>query len=166
MNDLWIIIALYAFGLAFLLADLFLPSHLLLSAAGVVSLVVAIALSFRHGPVAGWSGVGVSAVVLPSLAYFTIKYWRHTPIGRRTAPPNPVLTANDVGVPVERMQALVWQPGTAVSSLRPIGICNFNGARVSCLADTGLIDAGERVRAIGISGANLIVTRDDERESR
>ncbi len=96
-------------------------------------------------------------VILPALAFVAIKYWHRTPIGKLISPPNPQLTVDDIGVPVEELQQLIGQTGRTVSALRPVGICEFNGKRVSCIAESGMVEAGVSVEGIGMSGADLTV---------
>jgi len=78
-------------------------------------------------------------------------------MGRRISPPNPVLTAADTSVPVEEIASFIGHSGRSVSALRPVGICEFYGRRVSCIAQFGLISAGVDVEGVGMSGASLAV---------
>ena len=113
--------------------------------------------SLVGGRDAGLVAVVACLVFLPTFAYASIRIWPHTPLGKLIAPPNRVLTAADVGVPVEELSRLIGQTGRAVTQLRPVGICEFSGRRVSCIAEFGVVDAGAAVVASGLSGAALTV---------
>jgi len=160
MSEIAVLIVLYAVGVLLLLMDIFIPSHGILALTGVGFLVAAVAKTFGYaGREAGIIAILACLVFLPTFACVAIKYWRRTPIGRRISPPNPVLTSADMGVPVEELSRLVGQTGSAVTPLRPVGICEFNGKRISCVAQFGMVERGSIVEAVGVSGCNLAVQK-------
>ena len=158
MSDVGILIMLYAAGVLLLVAEIFIPSHGVLTVAGLGFLVAAVVKTFSYGGRdAGTIAVLACMVFVPVFAFMAIKYWHRTPIGRRTAPPNPVVTSADTSVPVEEMTRLIGQTGRSETPLRPVGICEFNGKRLSCVAEFGMLDAGVTVEALRIVGGNLAV---------
>ena len=158
MSDVAILVLLYAAGVLLLVAEIFIPSHGVLSVAGVGFLVAAVIKTFSYGGrEAGTVAVFACVVFVPAFAFVAIKYWHRTPIGRRISPPNPVLTADDTSVPVEEMSRLIGQTGHSLSPLRPVGICEFGGRRISCVAEFGMIDKGVTVEGVRILGSNLAV---------
>lgn len=158
MPDITLLILLYAVGLVMLLAEIFIPSHGVLTVAGLGFLFAAVAKTFSYaGREAGIVAIFACLVFLPVFAYLSVKYWPHTPIGRRIAPPNPVLDEEDPSTPAIKLGKLVGETGRAVSPLRPSGICVFNGRRITCVAEHGIIEADCEVEAIGIRNGNLAV---------
>ena len=158
MSELSILILLYVVGIAMLVAEIFIPSHGVLSVVGLGFLIAAVAKTFDYGGrEAGIISVFACLILIPAFAFVAIKYWHRTPIGRRIAPPNPSLTTEDTSVPIETLSRLIGQTGQTKTPLRPVGIGDFNGKRVSCVAEFGMIEAGVTVEAIRISGANLAV---------
>lgn len=157
VGEIGILLILYAAGIATLVADIFLPSHAILSALGVGLLGFAIYRTFQISDAAGWVGLTSCVVLLPLSAYIGVKNWYRTPIGRRIAPPNPTLTAADVGSEAARAREFIGRTGRSLSSLRPVGICEFSGARLSCVAESGMIDASVEVIGVGLAGMNLMV---------
>lgn len=158
MNDeLIILLVLYVAGVATLVADIFLPSHAILTALGVGLLGVAIYRTFQISDTAGWIGLTSCIIVLPTSAYIGVKNWYRTPFGKRIAPPNPTLTAEHIGPDLSVLHEMIGQSGRAVSTLRPIGICDFQGHRLSCVAESGMIDSTAKVIGVGIRGTNLMV---------
>ena len=158
MSEIAVLILLYAAGVLLLVMDIFIPSHGLLAVTGVGFLVAAVVQTFNYaGREAGIVAILACLVFLPTFVCLAVKYWRRTPIGRRISPPNPVLTVADAGVPVEELTRLVGQTGTAVTPLRPVGICEFSGKRVSCVAEFGMVERGTMVEAVRVSGSNLAV---------
>lgn len=158
MSEIAILLMLYGVGVLMLIAEIFIPSHGVLTLAGVGFLVAAIVKTFSYGGhEAGVVAILACLVFLPVFAFVSIKYWPRTPIGRRIAPPNPVLTAADTSVPVEKLNRLVGRTGLSKTALRPVGICEFDGQRISCVAEYGIIEAGTVVRGTRITGSNLTV---------
>ncbi|MFQ5494449.1 MAG: hypothetical protein ACE5EX_03625 [Phycisphaerae bacterium] len=158
MSDLAILVVLYGLGLLLLVAEIFIPSHGVLSVAGLGVVVAAVVRTFSYaGRDAGVVAILVCLVLLPVLAYVSIRVWPHTAIGRRIAPPNPVLTDGDGSTPVGELRALVGRTGRTLSPLRPVGICEFDGRRVSCVAEMGVVEASQTVVATGIKSGNLTV---------
>ncbi len=158
MSEMAILFIFYGVGVLMLIAEIFIPSHGVLTLAGLGFLVAAIVKTFSYGGrEAGVVAILACLVFLPVFAFVAIKYWPHTPIGRRMAPPNPILTAADTSVPVEKLNRLVGRTGLSKTALRPVGICEFDGQRISCVSEYGIIEAGTAVRGTRIAGSNLTV---------
>ena len=158
MSEPLILAIIFAAGIVVLVAEIFIPSHGILSVLGIALLITGVVRTFMdYGRGPGVVAVLGCMIVVPALAFVAIKYWHQTPIGKLISPPNPVLTSADIGVPVEELERLVGQTGRTLSPLRPSGICDFSGKRVSCVAEFGLIDAGVQVEAVRVSGSNLAV---------
>jgi len=152
------IVLLYVVGLLLLVVEIFLPSHGALTVGGLGFLGVAVFLTFsEYGEGAGLVALTACLVLLPTMAYYAVKYWRLTPFGKRIAPANPVLTNADIGVPLDELSPLIGRAGRTVSPLRPVGICDFDGKRISCIAQFGMVDAGVKVIGLEIQSGNLAV---------
>lgn len=156
MSEVGVIILLYAVGLAMLVAEIFIPSHGVLTVAGLGLVVWAVVKTFLEaGQAAGVIAVLACLVLLPTLAYVSIKMWPHTPIGRKIAPPNPGAYTADSDAPADDLRRLVGGHGKTLSPLRPVGLCDFNGRRVSCIAEMGMLESGVEVVATRVVGGNL-----------
>lgn len=153
-----LIILLFAAGALMLVADLFLPSHGFLTVIGVGLLVAGVVQTFRvGGQQAGGVATLACLVGLPAFGVAAIKIWPKTWIGRRIAPRNPVVTSRDSSVPVEEITRYIGQRGHSITQLRPVGFCEFQGRRVPCIAEFGLIEPGVAVEGVRMVGANLAV---------
>lgn len=158
MSEVGVIVLLFAAGVLLLMADIFLPTHGILTVSALGLLTWAVVRTFQHGgSQAGLLSVLACLVFLPTFAYGAVRFWPRTPIGRRIAPPNPIVTAYDSSVPTAELEALLGRTGRCVSTLRPVGVCDFDGQRVSCVSEFGMVDAGTPVLAVRIEGANLAV---------
>jgi membrane-bound serine protease (ClpP class) len=152
-----VIVLLFAAGILLLVAEIFLPSHAMLSIAGVTLLIVGIIRVFsRFGDAAGLLALAGSVITVPTIAFIAVKFWHRTPLGRRISPPNPVLKRGEA-FSTDELEALVGRFGRALTPLRPIGSCEFGGRRVECTAELGMIVADTVVEATGIQGRTLVV---------
>ncbi len=153
----WLFIGLlYLIGIILLIVELFLPAYGLLGLIGVGVLGLALYETYQRNDVAALIGLAVIAVCLPLGLIFSVKNWHRTPVGRRLAPPNPTLTEED-RMPVEHMQVLVGTVGRSLTPLRPVGICEFDGRRVECKAEYGMIDKDVNVQAVRLIDRTLAV---------
>ncbi len=158
MGDVLILALLFGAGALLLVMEIFIPSHGILTVVGLGLLVAGIVQTFQLvGREAGIVSVFACLVLVPAFSMLAIKYWHRTPMGKRIAPPNPILTTADTSVPIEQINALIGKSGRSLSPLRPVGICEFDGARVSCVAQFGMIEAGVTVEGVGVTGTNLAV---------
>ena len=158
MSDVLILVLLYGAGVLVLVSEVFIPSHGVLTVVGLGLLIAGIVRTFSYaGRDAGIIAVFACLVFVPAFAFLAIKYWHRTPIGKRISPPNPTLTAADTSVPVEEINSMIGKTGRSISPLRPVGICEFDGRRVSCVAQFGMVEAGVPVEGVGMSGTNLAV---------
>jgi len=160
MSELAILVLLYAVGILLLFGDVFVPSFGLMSVAGVVCLIIAVAKTFAYGgSPAGIIALTACIVLLPPGVYVAFKLLQNTPLGKSAAPLNPVARASDSSVPVDELTQLIGATGRSVTPLRPVGICEFNGKRISCITDFDMIEPGEAVQAVRIAGSNLAVRK-------
>ena len=135
---------LLALGVFLLAAELLLPTHGLLGVVGVCSAVVGVVvLGMRNA----WAAVLITAAMVlatPLVWTLAMKIWPRTPVGRRVMLP-PVDTSPPPA-PVT-----VGQTGVAVSALRPMGICEFDGGvRVEASSEHEVVEPGTRVKVVAL----------------
>ncbi len=163
MSEGAFLFSLFAAAAVVLVLEIFLPSHGVLTVVGVGVLIGAIVKTFDlYGPAAGTLAVIASAVGLPVFAVAAVKIWPHTRIGRIIAPPNPVYGRDDFAPQIAELRALVGRTGQSLSPLRPVGTCEFDGRRLECICERGMVEAGVKVRAIGLRGRTLEVAIDQD----
>jgi len=157
VDALTITIVLFAVGILLLVAEIFLPSHALMSIAGLALLVFGIARVFKqYGDAAGLLSLLATLIAVPTLAVVSIKYWHRTPLGRRISPPNPVVRKGEAFAN-DDLQDLIGRFGRAVTPLRPVGSCDFGGRKVECVAESSMIETETVVEAVALQGRTLIV---------
>lgn len=158
MSEMGLILLLFAVALIILTAEIFVPSHGLLSVAGLAFLIAAIVKTFALGHTQGTIAVFATLVALPAFVVTAIKIWPNTKIGRLIAPLNPDAKRHRrAGEEQDHLEAFVGSYGRTVTPLRPVGTCVFGDRRLPCVSDSGMIDADRPVRAVGVRGLNLEV---------
>ncbi len=145
-----------AIGVILLVADLFVPSHGLLTVAGVVAFVVAVVCCFVVSARLG-AYVGAALIIVsPFATMLMLRLWPHTVVGRRmtlagveTHATSPAAVTTDQITPGER--------GTALTELRPVGMCDFAGQRVEAVSDRGIVAHGTAVFVVAVQNRRPIV---------
>ena len=162
MNEVLLLVVLYAVAALLLTAEIFLPSHGVLTVVGLGFLIAAIAKTYAFGQTAGTTAVVATLIALPTFAFVAVKTFPKTRVGKLIAPPNPHYTKTDLGTDTSDLEPLVGKIGKAKTLLRPVGMCDFDGRRVQCVSRLGLIEANTTVQAVGIHGGDLevVVTED------
>lgn len=156
MGDWLGIIALYVVGSVILIAELFLPAHGLLGLVGVGVLGYGLYETFLLDAAAGLAGLVVLAIILPTGLIIAVKNWHRMPVGRRISPPNPKLTDKH-RMPVDDLKPLIGRRGRSLTLLRPVGTCIFDGRRVECKAEHGMIARNVEVEALRLIDRTLSV---------
>lgn len=157
MDDWMLMIVFFGIGLLIMVAEVFLPSHGILTLAGVGFLAAAAYQAFQHGQAAGFTVVLLILILLPTMVIVSVRYWHRTPIGRMISPENPVLTNADEAVPGEKVKKFVGHRGRSLGWMRPVGTCEFDGVRLECVAEYGTIDRGTEVIGVDVRGGDLVV---------
>lgn len=152
-----VLILLFTSGALLLLLEFFVPSGGFLTAGSVILLVSAVVLTWQRNPQAGLVAAVSCGILVPALFLLALKHVTRLPMGRRLAPPNPESSSGRNTAEVEALRGLIGRRGRAVTPLRPVGICEFDGRRVSCVAEMGMMEKDSMVEGCGLSGRDLIV---------
>lgn len=142
---------------ALLVAEVFVPSGGLLTAGAVACVAGGITLFFQYSAVMGWIGVGVAMVLIPAVLIVTYRIFPKTRFGRAVTLTPPDRAVGDAVPDTEQLKALIGEQGCVKSPLHPVGVCDFSGRRVECVAETGYVDTGAKVRVIRVQGSQLTV---------
>ena len=67
------------------------------------------------------------------------------------------------GVPdAEELNKLLGHTGEVITTMRPVGLCEFDGRKIHCVAESEYLEKGERVRVVRIEGAQPTVRLADK----
>ena len=163
MSDSRIIgaVILIAIALIFFFLEVFVPSGGLLALLAAVALIVGVVMLFYVNTTLGLIGLVLSLVAIPFLVAFGMKIMPNTPIGRLLTLKNPP-PADDPAEAAASRKDLVGATGKALTDLRPIGTCLINGERTECMAERGVIEAGQPVRIVLADGMQIKVRVDEQ----
>jgi membrane-bound serine protease (ClpP class) len=153
----WLLILLVAAAIVFV-AEVFIPSHGVLSVVGILLLLAAVGVGFA---IHRWAGVGLAAAMVlaaPFAASAGVSLWIKSPVGRR------MMLTTTSGV-ASKPDVLIGETAVAVTDLRPMGECETRGSRLECTAEMGqIVPAGTVVKILsiqaGVATVRPTTTRD------
>ena len=110
-----------------------------------------------------------SAAVLatPTVVILLLKWWPHTPIGRRVLLQVP--SSEDVvpDSPKRReLQSLVGKVGRARSVMLPSGAVEIEGQVIDAVSEGMPIDPGQNVEVVEVRGTRVVVRPSEEQPTR
>jgi len=149
---------LLAVALGFVAAELFVPSHGVLTVCAAISAAAGIVLAFMASPALGMIFALLIAIATPAVIYMAVKIYPTTPVGKRVLLENPTGAAADAfAAESAKLAELVGQRGVAVTTLRPAGSIEIGGRRIDALAESEVIDTGATVEVLRVSGLKVFV---------
>jgi len=157
--DWWLLLAvvLYLLSAILLVAEVFVPSGGLISFCSLACLAGGVAIFFRMGPAAGWTGVAIAAVMIPFVLVATYRILPRTRFGRAVTLTPPDRAAGDAIPDSPQLGRMVGADGIVTTPLRPVGMCDFSGNRVECVAESGYVEKGEKVKVVRVQATQLTV---------
>lgn len=146
------IIVLVIVGFLMLAAEVFVPG-LILGTLGGLCLLGSVALCYNtYGPLVGTASFAALAL-LGILGFFLwLRLFPHTPIGKKMMLRSSLDPQNSMTVP-----DLVGATGETVTPLRPAGTAVIGGRRMDVVAESGLIESGQKISVISQEGIRLVV---------
>jgi membrane-bound ClpP family serine protease len=151
---------LIAVGIVLLVAELFIPSHGVLTVLSLCAIAFGVVMTFLHGddPMTGVITLICVFIALPVIGGLMLHYWPRTRIGRSFFLHGPDDDATIASMPVNtELESLRGRFGRAVSSLRPSGVVEFDGKRIDTMTEGMMIDPGQWVRCIDVKSGKVIV---------
>lgn len=155
----WIILAIFLFLLCAVLlaAEVFVPSFGLITVCSLACLAGGIAIFFKLSPTAGWAGVAAAVVMIPSTLVFAYKIFPKTNFGKTVLLGMPHIQKG-AGIPdSQELAKRLGQKAVTITPLRPVGMCDFSGTRLECVAESGYVEKGKTVEVIKVEGTQLTV---------
>ena len=157
--DWWLVFAvfLYFACAALILAEVFVPSGGLISVCAFACLIGGLVMFFNHSIVAGWIGVIIAAVMIPSILIIAYKLFPKTRFGKSVTLTPPQRERGDAIADTSELRELLGAVGLVITPLRPVGMCDFSGQRLECVAESGYVDKGKKVKVIKVEETQLTV---------
>jgi membrane-bound ClpP family serine protease len=140
-----------------IIAEVFVPSGGLISICALACLAGGIAIFFHHSLIAGWIGVGIAAAMIPVVLIFAYKIFPKTRFGKSVTLTPPHRRKGDAVPDTDKLKELLGAEGIVLTTLRPVGMCDFSGRRVECVAESGYVEKGKMVKVINVESSQLTV---------
>ncbi len=148
---------LYVLFVALLVAEVFVPSGGLISVCAVACLIAGTIIFFKQSTVAGMAAVILGAVMVPSVLIYAYKAFPHTRFGKRVTLAPPERQQGDAVPDTPELEELLGAVGVVLTPLHPVGMCDFAGRRVECVAESGYGEKNKKVEVINVESTQLTV---------
>ncbi|MCX6968809.1 MAG: hypothetical protein NTV93_01470 [Verrucomicrobia bacterium] len=146
------IIVLVVVGFLMIAAEVFVPG-LVLGTLGGLCLIGAVVLCYvSYGALLGTVAFA-SLAVLSILGFFLwLRLFPHTPLGKKMMLNKSLASRNSLPT-----SNLIGETGEAVTPLRPAGTAIIHGRRMDVVAESGLIESGEKITVVSQEGIRIVV---------
>ena len=163
----WLLLAviLYFACAALIIAEVFVPSGGIISVFALACLIGGIVIFFQHSGMVGWIGVGIAVIMIPSVLIIAYKIFPNTKFGKSVTLTPPEREQGDAIPDTAELKDLLGAEGLVLTPLRPVGMCDFSGQRLECVAEGGYVDKGNKVKVINVESTQLTVRAIEVEES-
>lgn len=141
------ILLIYAGGLAFIIAEVFLPGGFL-GVIGTIALAVSIYFGFSHSFWLGGVLLVIALVGIPLAFYWGLK---------RLKLSSALKTEEGFRSPSPQLEKLVGKEGISYTPLRPAGTAVIEGKKIDVVTEGGMIDKDTSIKVIKVEGVRVIV---------
>jgi membrane-bound serine protease (ClpP class) len=148
---------LYLACAALIMAEVFVPSGGIISIFALACLIGGIAIFFHHSRTAGLTGIVVAIVMIPSVLVLAYRLFPKTRFGRSVTLTPPKRQLGDAIPDTPELKELLGAVGEVLTPLRLVGMCDFSGQRVECVAESGYVDKGKKVKVIDVEHRRVTV---------
>ncbi len=157
--DWWLVFAvfLYLASAALIMAEIFIPSGGLISVCSMACLIGGLMIFFQHSTMVGIIGIGVAIVMIPSVLITAYRMFPKTKFGKSVTLTPPQRPAGDAIPDTPELKNLLGATGAVISPLRPVGMCDFEGHRVECVAEGGYVDKDKKIVVIDVESTQVTV---------
>jgi len=151
------IILLFGLGLLLIVGEVLVPSFGVLGGAATLCILGAIGWAYSLDASLGTQLLVAAVILVPLFLVFGLKLFPRSPLGRRFTATG--FTFDDGRGVDRRDDALLGARGVVVAPCRPAGIATLAGRRVDVVSRGEMIDPGEDVVVVEVSGNRVIVAR-------
>lgn len=156
-------IVLLAIGLGIVFLELFIPSGGVLGVVAAGAIVASLVVAFMSGIKFGVTMTLVTSVLVPLALMSALKWWPHTPLGRRilvtpSECEDDVLPETDLRY---ELRAMIGKCGVAKTKMMPSGMVIIDGQTFDAVGDGMAIEPGQVVKIVGVDMNRLEVRLSD-----
>jgi len=155
----WLVFAIFLYfaSAVLIIAEVFVPSGGLISICALACLLGGVGIFFHHSYTAGWIGIVIALVMIPIVLIIAYRMFPKTRFGKSVTLTPPQRQKGDAIPDTSELKKLMDKDGLVLTPLRPVGMCDFSGERVECVAESGYVDKGKKVKVIHVEGTQLTV---------
>ncbi len=163
----WLVFAvfLYLACAALIIAEIFVPSGGIISLFALGCVIGGAVIFFRHSNTAGWIGVVIAVIMIPSVLVFAYRIFPKTRFGKSVTLTPPERQKGDAIPDTDELGEMLGAVGVVLTPLRPVGMCDFSGQRLECVAEGGYVDKEKKVKVINVESTQLTVREIEVEES-
>ncbi|MHC4692742.1 MAG: NfeD family protein [Planctomycetota bacterium] len=163
----WLVFAVFLYFVcaALIIAEVFVPSGGIISIFALGCLIGGVAIFFRHSNTAGCIGIVIAVVMIPSVLIYAYKIFPKTSFGKNVMLRPSERVQGDAIPDTADLKELLGAMGVVLTPLRPVGMCDFSGQRLECVAEGGYVDKGKKVTVINVESTQLTVREIEAEES-
>jgi membrane-bound serine protease (ClpP class) len=156
--SVWALLLL-AIAIGIVALELFIPSGGLLGILAAASMVASIVVVFKYyGLMWGTLYLVFNAFLTPFVIVSALKWWPHTPIGRKMLNLPPGEAGEITSTPsYDAYKELMGQRGIAESKMLPSGTVQIGEVRYDAVGQGVAIDPGQHVEVVAVEGNRIIV---------
>ena len=160
----WLVFAIFLyFACAVLIiTEIFVPSGGLISLCALACLVGGAVIFFQYSTTTGWIGIGIATVMIPTVLIFAYKIFPKTRFGKSVTLTPPQRQQGDAIPDTSELKEMLGKVGIVLTPLRPVGMCDFAGQRVECVAESGYVEKDKKVKVINVESTQLTVRTIEE----
>ena len=153
---------LYFACAALILAEVFVPSGGIISICALACLIGGTVIFFRHSTTAGWIGIVIAVIMIPSVLIIAYKIFPKTRFGKSVTLTPPQRQKGDAIADTSELKDLLGATGIVLTPLRPVGMCDISGQRLECVAESRYLNKGKKVKVIRVQSTQLTVREIDD----
>jgi membrane-bound serine protease (ClpP class) len=95
--------------------------------------------------------------MIPAVLIFAYKIFPKTRFGKSVTLTPPQRRQGDAIPDTDKLKDLLGAEGVVLTTLRPVGMCDFSGKRVECVAESGYVEKGKKVMVINVESTQVTV---------
>jgi hypothetical protein len=148
----WLLLGIFLyFACAVLIvAEIFVPSGGLISICALGCLIGGFALFYNSEVVSAWVGIVLAFVEIPIVLIVSFKIFPNTRFGKTVTLVPPDRQEGDAIPDTAELEELLGGVGKVVTPLRPVGMVDFSGNRIECVAEGGYVEKDKMVKVIKV----------------
>jgi membrane-bound serine protease (ClpP class) len=150
-------VLLYVLFVVLLVAEVFVPSGGLISVCAVACLIGGTFIFFKQSTIAGIAAIILAVLMIPTVLRYAYKAFPHTRFGKSVTLAPPERQQGDAVPDTPELRDLLGAVGVVLTPLRPVGMCDFAGHRIECVAESGYVDKNKKVEVINVESTQLTV---------